>query len=438
MGLQHAGTPHVLNWETRLTTLSLAGQAIAYLLGIVVARRLGVEGFEAYVVASAAFILMVTFVPMGLEKYSLRLLPPLVERGEWGRWRAYAGYSIRRILAASVLVGVLVGGWALLAPGFTPDARTALLISCLSLPAGALVHLALELLTGLGKPFAAALVFRVVVPALVLTLVCVAILAEPTLPAPWAIAAWGLSWCVALALMAWRIRRALPPGFETLSRDRSTTGSREWVSSARPFWFYRVWLAVLAQAGVLALERLQPSASAVGAFAAAAATASIAQVLATSTNRVYASRLSVLLERRDFRTIAKERDARLRWLGVPLLAYLVLAWVFARPLVALFRPEFADEGALALRLLACGTALSIYFSVAPTYLKHSGQGHQLYRHVAIGALVQLGLLGWLVPRFGATGAATASLIATVVIYGNLARLARRELTALEASEARAP
>lgn len=425
-------------WETRLTGLSLAGQAIAYALGIVVARQLGVEGFEAYVVASAAFILMVTFVPMGLEKYSLRVLPPFVERGAWGPWRAYAGFAGRRILAASVLVGTLVAGWALVAPGFTPDARTALLISCLSLPAGALVHLALELLTGLGKPFAAALIFRVFVPALVLALVCVAMLALPTLPAPWAIAAWGLSWCAALAIMGWQIRSALPSGFAALSSEHPTSSPREWVSSARPFWFYRVWLAVLAQAGVLALERLQPSASAVGAFAAAAATASIAQVLATSTNRVYASRLAVLLERRDFRTIARERDERLRWLGVPLLAYLALAWLFAGPLVAMFRPEFADEGATALRLLACGSAISIYFSVAPTYLKHSGHGRELYRHVAIGALVQLGLLWWLVPRLGATGAATASLIATAIIYGSLARLARRELLALQASEVRAP
>lgn len=425
-------------WETRLTALSLAGQAIAYVLGIVVARHLGVEGFEAYVVASAAFILMVTFVPQGLEKFSLRLLPPLVERGDWAAHRAYVRFASWRILLASVLVGALVAAWALLAPGFSRDARIALLISCLSLPVGALVHLALEVLTGLGKPFAAAMIFRLVVPALVLALVGLTLAWRPAMPAPWPIAAWGLSWCVALALMAWQIRRALPSGFASPLPERAAISCPEWISSARPFWFYRVWLAVLAQAGVLALERLQPSASAVGAFAAAAATASIAQVLATSTNRVYASRLSVLLERRDFGTIVKERDERLRWLGVPLLAYIALAWLFARPLVAMFRPEFAEEGALALRLLACGTAISIYFSVAPTYLKHSGQGRELYRHVAIGALVQLGLLWWLVPRFGATGAATASLVATVVIYGNLARLARRELTALEASEMRAP
>ncbi len=43
----------------QLATLAITGQTVAYLVAVLLARRLGVDGFEAYVVASALFILMV-------------------------------------------------------------------------------------------------------------------------------------------------------------------------------------------------------------------------------------------------------------------------------------------------------------------------------------------------------------------------------------------
>ena len=60
--------------------LAVAGQSVAYLLAVVLARQLGVDGFEAYAVASAAFTLMVMYTPRGLEKYALRILPALFQR----------------------------------------------------------------------------------------------------------------------------------------------------------------------------------------------------------------------------------------------------------------------------------------------------------------------------------------------------------------------
>jgi hypothetical protein len=54
--------------------------------------------------------------------------------------------------------------------------------------------------------------------------------------------------------------------------------------------------------------------AAVGAFAAAMGMAGPVAVLATATNRAYARRLSILLERRDFATVLDLRNERLRWL----------------------------------------------------------------------------------------------------------------------------
>ncbi len=51
----------------QLSTLAIAGQGLFYLLTVVLARRLGVDGFEAYSVAVAAVVLLASVATRGLE-----------------------------------------------------------------------------------------------------------------------------------------------------------------------------------------------------------------------------------------------------------------------------------------------------------------------------------------------------------------------------------
>jgi O-antigen/teichoic acid export membrane protein len=74
----------------QVSALAITGQALAYLLAVILARRLGVEGFKAYVVASSTFILLVMLAPRGFDKFTLRLLPVLLDRGEFARSSACA------------------------------------------------------------------------------------------------------------------------------------------------------------------------------------------------------------------------------------------------------------------------------------------------------------------------------------------------------------
>jgi O-antigen/teichoic acid export membrane protein len=189
----------------------------------------------------------------------------------------------------------------------------------------------------------------------------------------------------------------------------------------------------MSQAGVVALELLQPSSTAVGAYAAAMGTAGVALVLVTATNRAYARRLSVLLERQDFTSLLDARRARLRWLGPAVAVFLVIVFVFTRELLAFFRPDFVEEGFVPLRLLAAATAFTMLFALAPTYLKFRRHNRATFATVACGAIVQVLLLLLLVPKFGATGAAAAYAVSMVGSYGAFALMARRELLRLRAN-----
>jgi O-antigen/teichoic acid export membrane protein len=132
----------------QLATLAIAGQGLFYLLTVVLARRLGVDGFEAYSVAVAAVVLLASFATWGLEKYAMRVLPSLFERGDWARARGYVRFGLRRTLWTSLLVATVLGvGWAWWATDTPAAARLAVAAGCLALPAVALVQYGVEALS---------------------------------------------------------------------------------------------------------------------------------------------------------------------------------------------------------------------------------------------------------------------------------------------------
>ncbi|RZT91439.1 lipopolysaccharide biosynthesis protein [Rivibacter subsaxonicus] len=416
-----------------LALIAAGGQVIAYLLQVLLARRLGVDGFEAYVAAASAFILMVTLAPRGIEKYALRVLPAMLERGDWGAARGYLRFALAQVLLASVLTALLVAIWAL---GFSDGSnarRWAIVFSCLALPAGALTHCALEILSAAGGELRAAAIFRVAVPGLVLAMVALLLPLFPEPSGVVAIAAWGVAWSLALVLMALALRRIAPP---QIWRAVPRAAPRLWIREARPFWIYRISMAVLAQAPIVALVALQPSPAAVGAYAAAAGTVSLVVVLVTATNRIYARRLAVLLERGDYDGVLEQRRLRLRWLAPLMVLMLLVAFLFSEPLLAFVRPEFVADGVAPLRLLSVAAAFSLLFAMAPTYLKYRRRKLATYSIVAGAAALQLVLLLLLVPNHGAAGAAWAYLLSMGSLYGVFAWLARREVLELQAAAPR--
>lgn len=413
--------------ESELAALAFVGQLISYLVTVVLARHLGVEGFQAYAVASAIFILMAVVAPRGAEKYALRLLPVLIEQGDWARARGYLLFGLRRTLLTALLLGALVGTWAAGVRELSDATRLAILVTVLSLPAGALVHYGLEVLSAWGREFTALALFRIVVPGLVLVFVCVLLVSAVQVSGAMAIACWGIAWLLVLLLMAWQIGQAVPkPVLHAMPLEELEA----WKRAARPFFVYRLSAGLLAQSAIIALDWLQPSAAATGAYAAAASTVALVAVLATATNRAYARQLSLLLERCEYDTIIALRRKRLQWM-VPLVGvFLLVSFVFTREVLGLFRPDFIEQGAVALRLLAVASAFTVLFALAPTYLKYQGRNRATYIAVSCTAALQVALLFVLVPRFGASGAAAAYTLSMCGMYAALAWMAHRELTKL--------
>jgi O-antigen/teichoic acid export membrane protein len=300
--------------------------------------------------------------------------------------------------------------------------RAAIAVAALALPAGVLAHAGLEVLTAAGRVREATTIMRIAVPGCVLLFVIGAIAFGATLSGATAIAAWGVAWVAALVPMLILLRRDLAQAL----RARPVIETAAWRAAARPLWLYRIAIGLQAQVGILALELFGASPASVGAYAAATAVTSPALVLATSTNRAYARDVALLIERHDAAGLATLTRRRRRWVLPVLAALLTVAFAFAEPLLALFRPEFVAAGAWPVRIMAMTAAISIAFSLVPTILKFRDRHALVLGTIAVAAAVQIILLASLVPRFGAAGAAISYGASVALMYGWLALAAKAD------------
>jgi len=407
-----------------IIAIAAAGQGVSYALAILLARRLGIAGFEAYVVASAVFIVLVAIAPCGLDRYALRLLPALLVRNDWDGAHGFLRFGVRTALLAASAMALVVGASVWWWPGIVPETRLAIVLSCLALPGGALAHFGGEVLMATGRELLATAILRIMVPVAVIVLVGIAIASPLGVSGPVAIAAWGLVWVGTVGLLATMIRSAMPP---PVWRAEARESPREWRDQASVFWVHRIAMATMAQASVVALELLQPSSAAVGAYAAALATASPALVLVTATNRIYARRLSILLEQNHLGALLALRRKRLVWLVPAVAVFLFVTIVFASEVMSIFGPGFVEDGATPLRLISAATAFTIIFALSPTYLKYRQRRAVLLGTMLAASACQLVLLVVLVPGLGATGAAIAFGLSIGGMYGVFAVIAWRDL-----------
>lgn len=405
-----------------LVSLAVLAQLLGFLATLGAARWLPVDAFDSYAVAAALFIVLATAAPLGSEKHALRHLPALLEVGDFPRARGLVLFGARRSLGVSLALGAAVGAWTLLAGIEAPGLRSAIVFTCLSLPAGALSHYAVEVLTAAGRPVRALALFRVLVPAVALVLIgLMAFRSVPPTGAA-AIAAWGIGWLVALSAMTAAILHALPTGMMDVQPSGDPAA---WKVGARPFFIHRLSMALFVQMPVLMLGLVGALPGAVGAYAAAAATSGLITVLATATNRAYGRELALRMHAGDRAGLRRLLAVRARWL-LPAVAVLVATMMLmAGPALSLFRPAFASTGTLPLQILAIGSAATVLFSLAPTILKFAGQNTALYKLLAIAAGTQLLMLLVLIPRYGATGAALAQTGSMLLLYGAFAMLAMR-------------
>lgn len=400
----------------QLCVLSLINYGLFFGIGVFLARVLGIEGFKHYNVAVATLALLSSLATLGLEKYAQRALTAYCEAGEWSLARGFAFFGRNTVflaatLAALIYVMVVTTRW--LVAGTSPAWTT--LLALLFLPVMVLASFMLEVLASTGEVVRSTFVYRLVLPLCFLLPLALIWISPLEVTAGMAVLSYGAAWVASFLLLRRLALRSLPE--EVMSADEARE-PRVWLKRSAPFLVHSVMMTQFASLGIVGLELLGGDAESVAILAAAMQTGSFIVLLATSTNRLYGPIASSLIERRDYDGMMATIRERHTWIIPATLIYCAAMVLFGRRILGLYGPEFA-AGYPALCFIAGGASISVWYAMAPNYLKFVGRNRLVLSITAAAALLNVGLLAVLGPRYGATGAGAAygiSLATMAVIF----------------------
>jgi O-antigen/teichoic acid export membrane protein len=396
----------------QLCLLSLINYGLFFGIGVFLARVLGIEGFKHYNVAIATLALLASLSTLGLEKYAQRALTAYCESGQWELARGFALFGRNSVVLAAivaVLLYAVVATARWLAAGTAPDWTT--LLALLFLPVMVLALFMLEVLASTGEVVRSTFVYRLLLPLFFILPLALVRFSPRAVTANITVLSYGAAWVVSFLLLRRLAFRSLPEQVMSANEAREP---RTWLVRSAPFLVHSVMMTQFASLGIVGLEILGGDETSVAVLAAAMQTGSFIVLLATSTNRLYGPMASSLIERRDYDGVVATIRERHSWIIPATLIYFAAMLVFGRRILGLYGPDFT-AGYPALCFIAGGASVSVWFAMAPNYLKFVGRNRLVLGITAAAALLNVGLLVVLGPRYGATGAGAAYGISLAVM-----------------------
>ena len=404
----------------KLVTVGIVGQLLLYLVNVSLARTLSIEAFETYSSAAALFILMISFAPLGGEKLALRELPKMHSDANWKSIDRFLLFLLRRSIGGFLLIVATALCIEMLSHTSSLDLsainRAAVLTAIACVPFGMGAVIGLEVLTALGKPAFAAVIFRLVAPSCVLAVIVLMSRNSVPINAIGAIAIWGASLVLASACMGWVLARLRSAQRRHNTSAGSVVNTKVWARSARPLWAYKVGFAMLGSMPVLYLDISGQSSEDIAGYAAAASVVGLMTVFVTSTNRYYASRIALTIGEKSRSAERVVKMSRSRWLVPTIVVLSTLIFSFSDALMRFFGSEFVDVGITPLRILTATAAISMLSALIPTSLKYNSRYGWALGGLTLGLLVQMVCLALSVPLLGATGAALSHFMAVCAMY----------------------
>jgi len=399
---------------------------ITYLTGVLLARMLGVEGYDEYAVAVALVTILSTLAELGTGKYAMRILPVYVERREWGAARGYRRWAARTVLVASALLVAVFAVPGVMTTGLQNASAT--VVALCFLPALALVGYGAEVVQANGATLFAAILSRVVVPGVTLVLVAAYGLVAGDLSAIGGVVLFGLGWVAGLLLLRFFLVRTTPR--EVTAAD-PVMSPWAWLGGARPFLVFALLVVALTKVSLIVFKQVGAGPD-VSVFAAALETGSFIYLIAKSTDKMFLPQIATALERKDANWMLAERRRRLIWIAAICGGFLAVVVIFGREILGLYGPDFV-EGYWALVVVSAATAIQTLFSLAPSYLKYVGKKHFVNASTAVAVAGVVALTWLLGARYGATGAAIGYGLPTAALYVLFSLVGTRDVRVLLAA-----
>lgn len=387
------------------------GLMLVFLLHLLLARLMGPKGFGDYTMITSLLDLLLVIGLFGMDAATQRILPQALGKKEFGAANGFLRFSYRWILIGSVSCSVIV--LALLIFVYKKGSvgfRESILWMVVLLPVLATVHQASAVLRSFQRIKASMLPIHVVLPVFLSLAAFVYYLEYDKLP----VDAVLLLQLVCTLLVGWRVSRTTGKRLRE-QLDRSETEYRyfNWFTAASGHFITSLMEVLLRQGDILMVGYLATHVYA-GQYAAAVRITSLVVFALSVADYVYMPRLAAIMKsgkKRQLRLSVRSYSRQILTATLPLAVLLALTGPW---LLAAFGTAFKNAYYPLLILLA-GHLFTAGTGLAGGMMQLTG-GKRTYIGYSICAVIILfTLLTVLLPKWGLTGAAIASVTARLML-----------------------
>lgn len=394
--------------------------AASFLLVVIVTRSLGARQAGAFLIAVAAFSILVRSTQLGADIGMVRTVSGHLALGRAAEIPHVARAAFVPVAAFSSAVALVVLVFArplaelLAGPTMVDTVLGCMRIVAIALPFAAVYQVLESTSRGYGTVLPSVVVEKVARVTLQLAGVLVVTAAGW---GPVAItAAWAIPWAPALVALAWwsralhRSRAATGTGTGNVAGTSSRDGSAR--RAAVEFWRFAAPRAPAGtfQAGVmwsdtLILAALTTTAQ-TGIYSAATRYMVIGSFAQLAVSQTIQPILGRLLTTGDLGAAEHTYRTGSAWLVALTWPLFLTAAIFAVPLLRVFGPAFVAADT-ALMILSAGWLVATGCGPVDNVLLMAGKSGWTSINTGIGLALNIGLNLWLIPRYGINGAAAA-------------------------------
>lgn len=401
-----------------------SGYALGFGAQVVTARMMNVDGFGVFWYAASWAALLAILVRFGYDLASVRFIPEYIRMGRTDLLRGFLRHRLRTVgLLAAVTSTGIVAFVLIMGDRLNDGMRVPFLLLALLVPLMAWSGLLEQSLRAVQMVRLAQVPLAVVRPVLLmLGVVIVGSLVGVVTPAQ---AMWvyvlAFSVIVVMSSIIWRRARPSDLGAAAESVDRS----RMWRSVAFSMVLVSGFGVVLRQADVI-LTGLLAGTTVAGQYVVASKTATLMVFILTAINFVAGPMISDFHARRDQASLQRVASLAVRGSAIASTVIGILLIAFGRSLLGIFGEAYVIAY-VPLVVLVLGRLVNAVVGPVNLLLNMTGHHAVVARSLGAGVVINVVLNVVLIPRYGATGAATATAIAEATMNVWMVVMVRRRL-----------
>ena len=402
---------HLLRGVAGSLALTVANAGLTFLNGILLARVLGAESYGVYSTAIALVLVISLPLTLGFDRLLVRELPAAAVRGDWASARGLIRRAFQAVMLTSVLVTLAVAlvVW-LLRDRIGTEVATVIIVALVLVPVLSFSSLRRSLGLGLQQIVTAQLPEAVIRPGLFALFLVTALLVLGSLTAIGAMLLSLTALLISTSIGVLVLWRRVP---ERLRSGRGEYRTRYWLREALPFAMLAAVQTFLAQIDVLLVGTIA-GAEPAGQYTVAARGAGLVLFGFTAVNVTLGPTISQLWATRDSRRLQLAVTRAARGAFAFALVVSVVLWAFGPQFLSLFGPEFVAANQI-LAVLVLSALIDVALGLGPVSMAMTGHQRAGFMAIAVTAVARVALGLFLIPTYGALGAAFGALI-SIVIY----------------------